>query len=305
MTVSLKAMRYFTVALRHGNISRAATELRIAASAVSAAIDQIEAHFQLKLVTRQRSRGITPTADGQVMLRKFATLLEEFDTVLKDGAELKRSFTGALRVGYYSPVAPAFLPGILSNLMQPRHDLTLHLHEGDNDAVQLGLHRGEYDAILFVSDAAAPWIDHDPLIEAPAYCLLAADHPLAAQPAIHLADLLEEPIITLDRPVVTDYYSRLFDMAGQRPSIVAHANSTEMVRSLVGSGAGCAILNMLPLTDISYAGNRVVARPILDPLPSLTLSVGYNKQAPRRAVSEFVARCQSYFANPDALVSRA
>lgn len=305
MTVSLKAMRYFTVALRHGNISRAATELRIAASAVSAAIDQIEAHFQLKLVTRQRSRGITPTADGQVMLRKFATLLEEFDTVLRDGAELKRSFTGALRVGYYSPVAPTFLPGILSNLMQPRHDLTLHLHEGDNDAVQLGLHRGEYDAILFVSDAAAPWIDHDPLIEAPAYCLLAADHPLAAQPAIHLADLLEEPVITLDRPVVTDYYSRLFDMAGQRPTIVAHANSTEMVRSLVGSGAGCAILNMLPLTDISYAGNRVVARPILDPLPTLTLSVGYNKQAPRRAVTEFVARCQSYFANPGAIISRA
>ena len=46
MTVSLKAMTYFTTALRHGNIAKAAAELNIAASAVSTAIDQVEAAFR-------------------------------------------------------------------------------------------------------------------------------------------------------------------------------------------------------------------------------------------------------------------
>ena len=41
MSILLKAMEYFTTALRMGNIAKAAAKLNIAASAVSAAIDQI------------------------------------------------------------------------------------------------------------------------------------------------------------------------------------------------------------------------------------------------------------------------
>ena len=51
-------MEYFTTALRHGNIAKAAAELNIAASAISSAIDKVETEFYLTLVTRQRARGI-------------------------------------------------------------------------------------------------------------------------------------------------------------------------------------------------------------------------------------------------------
>ena len=52
MALTLKAMEYFTTALRHGNIAKAAVELNIAASAISSAIDQVETEFDLTLVTR-------------------------------------------------------------------------------------------------------------------------------------------------------------------------------------------------------------------------------------------------------------
>ena len=52
MAIFLKAMEYFTTALRTGNIAKAAAKLNIAASAMSAAIDQIEATFNLTLITR-------------------------------------------------------------------------------------------------------------------------------------------------------------------------------------------------------------------------------------------------------------
>lgn len=65
-------MRYFNTARAHGCITRATDELNIAASAVSAAIDQIEAQFQPKHVNRFRSRGIVVTASGKMMERKFA-----------------------------------------------------------------------------------------------------------------------------------------------------------------------------------------------------------------------------------------
>lgn len=294
MPVSLRTMRYFVTALEHGNISRAAAHLNIAASAVAAAIDQVEEQFQLKLVNRHRSRGIDATASGRVMERKFTKLLEDYDAVLSEGSELKEALGGELRIGYYAPVAPAFLPEILSSLVRGSKTV-FHVEECDNDRAQSGLLAGDFDVILFVSDAAHPLVGFDVLIEAPAYCLVSANHRLARRTSVALQDLAGEPLIVLNRPIAGDYYRGLFEEAGQRPAHLAFANSTEMVRSLVGAGHGCAVLNMLPLTDSSYAGDRLAAIPIADPLPPLSLSVGYDKSGPRRIVSHFVERCRMYF----------
>lgn len=103
-------MEYFTTALRHGNIAKAAGELNIAASAIATAIDQVEAAFDLTLVTRQRSRGIAANASGRLVAQKLNGLLEEYRAVLTEGADLKTALSGVLRIGYYAPIAPAFLP---------------------------------------------------------------------------------------------------------------------------------------------------------------------------------------------------
>ncbi|WP_137700110.1 LysR family transcriptional regulator [Marimonas lutisalis] len=295
MAVSIQSMRYFTTALAHGSISKAADELNVAASAVSAAIDRIEAHFQLTLVNRFRSRGITATASGRILERKFTHLLEEYAAVMAEGSDLQSALTGELRIGYYAPVAPVFLPDILAELAGAEGQVTLHLEACDNDRAQEGFLAGEFDAILFVSDAALPQVAFDVLIEAPAYCLTAPDHPLARQASVRLDDLADEAIIVLNRPIAVDYYRRLFRDAGHNPARIAYANSTEMVRSLVGAGLGCAVLNMLPATDVSYAGDPLVALPIGDDLPPLSLALGYDKSNPRRIVRHFVTRCRSYF----------
>lgn len=296
MSISLRAMRYFTTALDLGSISAAAEALNVSASAVSSAIDQIEAHFQLQLTNRQRARGVSATADGKVMAQKFQALLEDYQTVLQDGVALKQSLHGDLRIGYYAPIAPAFLPSILSSLMEPTNALNIYLEECDNHAAQEGLRNGTYDVILFVAQGAQQGMQFDPLMTAPAYCLLAENHRLANQSAIALSDLEGEEIVSLDRPMAVDYYAGLFERAGQHPSSIAYCNSTEMVRSLVGARGACALLNMLPLTDVSYSGDRLVARPIKDDVPPLILSVGYRTAQPRRAVMEFVEQCKVYFA---------
>ena len=296
MAISLKAMEYFTTALRHGNIARAADELNIAASAVAAAIDQVEAAFDLTLVIRKRSRGIEPNASGRQVARKFDRLLEDYRAVLAEGAELKQSLSGSLRIGYYAPIAPAFLPPILNDLSAAGHDIRFHLDECDNDHAQDGLLNGRYDAILFVSEDVRPAVEYDVLIRAPAYCLVAQDHPLATQSSVSIAQIAQEPLVVLNRPVASAYYQSLFDPHGTDITIAAFANSTEMVRSLVAAGQGCAVLNMQPLTQQSYCGARLVGLPISDALPPLTLSIGYDKSRPRRLVQHFVHACRAYFA---------
>lgn len=298
MTPSLKTMRYFVCALRHGNIAKAAAELNIAASAVAAALDQVEAHFGLSLTVRQRSRGIAPTASGQTIAQKFQRVLDEYDAVLVEGADLQQSLSGTLRIGYYAPIAPAFLPGLLKSAGLASADVTLHLDACDNEAAQSGLLTGAYDAVLFVSNGARPAMEYTPLVDASAYCLMPKDHELARRATVTLKHIADQPIIALNRPFATEYYRQLFTMRGVSPTVIAHASSTEMVRSLVGAGLGCAVLNMVPLTDITYAGDRVVAVPIEDDLPALNLAIGYAKTAPRRLVRCFVEACEAHFVVP-------
>jgi len=295
--VSLKAMRYFNLAVARGSIAEAADELNIAASAVSAAIAQVEDAFGLTLITRQRSRGITANANGRLIAQKFARLLEEYQSILADGAELKESLSGVLRVGYYAPVAPAFLPRIFSSFLPCDTDAVLHLRECNNDAAQDGLLKGDFDVILFVAEGAQAAIDFDVLIKAAPYCLLPASHRLAEQSSVSLAEIAQEKLVVLDRPVVAAYYQRLFESFAPDITVAAYANSTEMVRSLVGAGQGCAVLNMQPLTATSYGGEGLIAVPISDPLPPLTLAIAYDHTRPRRIVQHFVDACRAHFAD--------
>lgn len=294
MAISLKAMEYFTTALRQGSISKAAAELNIAASAIGGAIDQVEAAFDLTLTIRQRSRGITANASGRQVAQKFERLLEDYAAVLAEGADLKQALSGTLRVGYYAPIAPAFLPQILASFIPDGHDITLHLDECDNDSAQDGLLNGTYDVVLFVSEDVRPTVDFDVLIEAPAYCLVPAGHSFAKQASVTVAQIASQPLVVLNRPVAAAYYQSLFD--ANDITVAAYANSTEMVRSLVGAEHGCAVLNMQPLTAQSYSGSTLVGVPISDPLPPLTLSIGYDKTRPRRLVQDFVDACRTHFA---------
>lgn len=296
MALSLKAMTYFTSALRHGNIAKAASELNIAASAVSTAIDQVEAEFDLTLITRHRARGIQTNASGVVVAQKCERLLEEYRALLSDGVDLKQSLSGRLRIGYYAPIAPAFLPKILASFVPDPSRIELSLEECDNDSAQDGLLSGKYDAILFVSEDVRPAIHFEPLITAPPYCLLPATHALARLRSVTMAQIAQEPLVVLNRPVAAEYYRTLFEGHGTGPVIAAYATSTEMVRSLVSAGHGCAVLNMRPLTSISYCGAGLVELPIADPLPPLTLSIGYDKARPRRLVQHFANACHAHFA---------
>lgn len=301
MEFSLRAMRYVRAAMRAGSIASAAQELNVAASAVSAALDRAEEAFGVALVTRARAKGVAPTSSGHVVLRRIEDLLERYEAMLADGIELGSSLSGMLRIGYYAPVAPAFLPRIVAPLMAANPGLTLALEECDNEAAQRGLLTGGYDVIVFVADLPAPQIVTEPLIHAPSYCLCPGGHRFAAQPSVALDELAAEPLIILDRPVAKAHYLDILEGSGRRFDIVATANSTEMVRSLVGEGLGCALLNMRPATALSYAGSRTACVPIGGSPPGLTLSLGHVAGARRRAVQVFADACRGFFGSADGL----
>ncbi len=300
MRLSIKAMHYFLTAVDRRSIVHAAQEVNVVPSAISSAIDAVESEFGLKLVQRFPAKGIQPTASGIVIAQKIRRLIEEYDDLIVGGNELRDALSGKLSIGYYAPMAPAFLPTILAPMMKEHSGIKLQCTECNNESAQLGLLDGAFDVILFVSDNAQLGISCETLIDAPPYLLLPHTHSLAKRRSVGFAELGSLDLVLLDLPFTTRYLRSLLDAHDVDPRIVATASSAEMVRNLVGAGVGCSILNMRPLINQTHSGESLVEIPIRPPIESLRLVLGYLDGNPRRLVSAVTQAFLDYFNAPAA-----
>lgn len=298
MSLSLRAMRYVQAALKHGTITGAAEATHVTPSAIAAALDQAEAVFGMALVTRARAKGIFPTAAGRDVGRRIDDLLERYDVLLTGISDLQSNLSGNLSIGYNAPIGPAFLPILAAQMRQANPSVTFTLTEGDNNSVQTGLMDGQFDVILFVEELPNPQIETQPLIYAPTYCLCPWDHPLAQCEAVSVSQVVAEPLILLDRPAARGYYLDLLEKKSEDLRIVATANSTEMVRSLVASKIGISLLNMKPRDLPTYAGQDIRCLPIRGSNSGVTLSLGFAPGPKRKLVQTFVESCVTFFEGP-------
>lgn len=298
--LSLKALRAFAAVVDHGSITAAARALNTVPSAVAASLDQVEATFGADLLIRTRSKGIAATPEGREMAARFRDLLEDYSTVMQQGRDIARQLTGTLRIGYYAPVAPAFLPGILRPMLEANPDLRLDLRAHDNDSAQAALLSGQLDVIIFAGQDVRSGIDTSVLLGLRPYVLTPENHDLAARERVTLADVVTYPLIQLERPMVRAYFDRLFQSQKLQPHITARTDDTEMVRALVGAGLGLAVLHMRPLTSVSYGGDGLCAVPLDQTLPGLQLLSGHVAGKPRRLVSAFLDALHAWMASDQA-----
>jgi len=228
-------------------------------------------------------------------MARIQHLLDEYEALMGQGAEMRTHLVGTLRVGYYAPVAPAFLPGIAQKILSENPRVDIKFIECDSRTAQSGLVSGEFDVILCVAESMAPGVSYETLIEVPAYLLVPQHHAFATRTSVSLSELNGEAMVLLDLPVISDYYSRILEQAQVTPHIACTATSLEMVRSLIGSGIGCSLLHMRPKTRITYSGQPVVEIPLHPAVDPLKIAFGYLPENPRRLCSISPIVCERCF----------
>jgi DNA-binding transcriptional LysR family regulator len=239
------------------------------------------------------------TSAGRDVQRRIDDLLDRYDTLLTDIADLQAGLSGVLKIGYNAPIAPAFLPDLSAPMLATHPDLSLILTECDNTTAQKGLLEGQFDIIIFVAEFPNPQIETQTLVFAPTYCLCPANHAFARVQSVTLSQIASEPLILLDRPAARGHYLEMLERSGEPFHIVATANATEMVRSLVATGLGVALLNMRPRQVQPYAGGETRCLPISGSTSGISLSLGFAPGPRRRMVQMFIDACTAYFAGPE------
>ncbi|MDE4132510.1 LysR substrate-binding domain-containing protein [Phaeobacter sp. QD34_3] len=287
MRFTLKQLRYFDAALRTGSIARAAVEMNISQSSITAAIDMIEQTTGAELLRRLPARGIVPTSSGLAVGERIQAFLEQSRIFESDLMALTGDLSGTLRMGCYAPTAPYVLPPILKRISQDYPAIRIELKEGDMQSIAELLSSGAIDVALTYrrnTPDAQPFI---PMFRATPIALIPDISPLAQHQEVDLQDLAELPMILLDLPGTRAYFCSLFEARGLRPNIAHTTKSSSVLRGLVAANFGYGLMNICSPNDrVGQSG--YVARTIRGDLDSPQYGVAYTAASQRSAIVKSV-----------------
>ncbi|PHQ72428.1 MAG: hypothetical protein COB93_00040 [Sneathiella sp.] len=297
MNVSFRIMRYYAAAAHFKSLTKAAAEMNISQSAISLAVDNLEAELGLILLNRQRSKGISLTAKGRDVLARIQAILDQVENFESDIIGLRENVSGNLHVGCFNAIAPIVLAPILKRLVSEHSAIHVNIIEGNVRHIFDSIHRGEVDVGISYDEAdISAGLKTKTLAVVPPHVIIPQNHPLAAKKSISLAEMIDQPMILLDLPSSRQYYTSLFESAGFEPNFVYKSGNYEMVRSMVGAGLGIALLQSRPSTEDTHCGAKIVCRPVTENLRKSRLVVAYTEQGiKRRIVKAFVEQCEAYF----------
>lgn len=291
MAFTLKQLRYVEAAGRLGSIAKAAVEMAISQSSITAAIDSLEDSLDYDLFVRTPAKGIRATPSGLEalhLIRGFIHNSRHFEAELKS---IGGDAAGLVRIACYATAAPAFLPPILKTITEKFPGISVQVLEGNMESIMQFLHDGKADLVFTYRQGLKGGEAFQPLFDAPPYALVSADDSLANQTSVTYAELADRPMVMLDLPLTRDYFLGLFKSRGMTPNVTHSTRSAEIARALVGGGFGFTILNIRP-ADFQSGTGTYRALPILDETETQTFGIAtLDETRQPKTVRAFIDSC--------------
>jgi len=247
-------LHYFWAVAREGHLTRAAAQLHVSQSALSAQIKQLEEQLGQPLFTRQ-GRTLQLTEAGRVALAYADTIFatgNELVATLRDGQRLERQ---VLRIGAVSTLSRNFQENFIKPLLQ-RADVELVLQSGSLADLLARLSVHTLDLVLsnrpVQADTDHPW-----------RCRRVARQPVslvgqpraAGQAFRYPQELAEVPLLLPGRDNdIRAGFDLLCEQAGLRCRVLAEADDMAMLRLLARDTPGVALLPAVVVRDELLSG---------------------------------------------------
>jgi DNA-binding transcriptional LysR family regulator len=298
MSVSLKQIRYFVAAAESGQISQAAVELNVSQSAVTAAVQQLEAALGVRLFDRNPG-GVVLTPEGNRFLFHGRNVMAAVKEALSVPRISGTAVSGAVRVGVTYTVAGYFLPRHLVRFARNLPNVTLELFEASRDAIERQLIDGTLDiAVMLVSNLEArDLLNSEILLRSRRQLWVSVEHPLLKSERIDFAQIATLPYVMLTVDEADDTARSYWAKTPHRPNVVFRTSSVEAVRSMVAAGMGVTILSDMVYRPWSLEGHRLERRIVEAEIPTMDVGLAWRNDVEcnpaTRAFHEFLTLAHS------------
>jgi len=288
--IKLRDLQYLDAIDQHRHFGQAAESCFVSQPTLSGQLMKLEEQLGLQLIERHR-RNVMLTPAGEQLVKDARNVLRAATAFEASAKALLDPLAGDLHIGLIPTLAPYLLPHIMEDLNKRLPNVKFFLHENKTKILLKELNDGKLDILVL------PWLDemnnferYD-LFKEPLVLALPPNHPLANQEEVHLDDLNNQQLLTLeDGHCLRDQALGYCFSAGANEDQSFKATSLETLRHMVASNMGItmlpkmATLNTAPSHNIRYI-------PFTTPEPTRQISLVIRPNFSRMECIRTVAKC--------------
>src|SRR5699024_9542770 len=280
--LTLRQLEYFLAVAETQSITKAAERSYVSQAAVSTAMTELERILGVTLTIRRPSKGVVLTAEGRAILPDVRAILDQTDQLTACAFQVRQQLSGPLHIGCFRTLSMHVIPHLVEWFAAHYPDVDLVFDEGNAPEIQDKMLAGQLSACLIYEAQAAPGCKTVLLQEHRRLVILSATHPLAEEPEVTLAQLVQYAAVLLDETPALERTLNEFRMRSLEPRILLRTRSVQTAQNIVGRGLAYGLL-MHPPTR-SPEGQPLVALPISDEIPRNALMLALPPGRPSAAV---------------------
>jgi DNA-binding transcriptional LysR family regulator len=280
MNINLRQLRAFVSIGRLRSFTKAAEALHATQPALSAQIRDLEEALGVKLFDRS-TRSVTLTQAGFDLMPSVDTVLTDLSSVVARARDVAKRNTGRVAVGALPSLAATLMPGVIAKMREAHPGIVVVVRDALAERAIALLRADEVDLALTSAPPPDRELTFSPLFADRMVAVLPHAHPLAKAKTMRLADLLDLPLVLMDRD---SSVRRIVDGAcasiGRLATPAYEAAFMATAIGLVRAGLGATLLPS-SASELLAAGDLVIRD--LD-APRIERELGIVKQR-RRAYS--------------------
>ena len=282
-----RQLQYFKAIYGHGSLAQASAQLRVAASALSHHLGQMEARFGTALFQR-KPRGMVPTAAGHRLYDHARSILRAMEIAETDLTDREGKISGPVSVGMAHSAVKAIGVPFVAQVVRDYPAVQLALTESLSGMALPHLLASEVDLALVYNPPSDLAFQSEPVLEERMVCVGAPEIIGDSDAPITFAELLELPIILLRQGVsaraIMDDITLLKKIEARA---ILQMNSVQAIAGSIEAGLGCVIGTRLFMQEQLERGT-VRARPIISPVLSRTLHLCHLAARPPTFATEAI-----------------
>lgn len=246
-SVNLRQLEVFHAIIETGSVTAAANVLHVTQPAVSAVLKHFEQRLQFRLFERVRGR-LVPTPQAQALLPEVAEIFGRVRALGRVAEGMRDGLGGRVVVACSPTLVDAILPKAICRVRERNPGVTLTLRSLPTPLVIERVAQREADIGIAYGPVNAPGVEAEELLRSEIACVVPRRHPLARKRVVSAADLVDLPVVTLERASklgqVGPTIAARCEAAGVPPPIpVIEPSSSLTACLLVREGAGVGLVD--------------------------------------------------------------
>jgi DNA-binding transcriptional LysR family regulator len=243
-----------------GSFTAAGARLHVSQSAISRQILLLEDEFHERLFVRL-GRRVQITAAGEALLQLAHRVFNDIRDTSASITDRQKVLTGTINIVGGMTVCLYVFPPLIKEFRKHHPQVEIKVATGGTQRLMRRVRTGQADLALLTLPVDDPALTSVPVLREELMLVMPAGHPLSTKDSVGVEALVGQPFIIFEQGSNTRRTLDEFFVREQiKPRIVTETENVEIIKSMVASGLGVAIVPFQSVERETRGGSLKVAR---------------------------------------------